>query len=82
MKIYASRLWWYLAIVLIVIGMLYLPNEFTFGAVLAAMVIYVPISLFWAPVSYLMYKHYKFQPRVLGLELKTLSSCILLVGVG
>jgi hypothetical protein len=80
MKIYLSRIFWYLAITLIFFGMMKLPQNSALGPLFAAGFIYAPLSLVWIPISNLMYRHYGMRERAFGLEINTILSCGFFIG--
>lgn len=82
MKIYVSRLWWYLAVALFFASIFILPTDFLVGGLLPALVLYVPVSIVWVLLSFMFYKQYGYPETTFGMSSTKVGYGLLTVGIG
>ncbi|MFL9880325.1 hypothetical protein PQR63_18145 [Herbaspirillum rhizosphaerae] len=81
MKIYLSRVLWYVAVILILLGVMLLPSYSILGPLMTVIGAYIPMSIIWTPVAHFMHRHYGFREKFLGMDLNTVCVCILFFGI-
>jgi len=81
MRRYISRLYWYVGLILITLGLFGLPFPAVTAAVLSALIYYLPMSLLWIPLARIFNKYHGFPVRTFGIETERMGYIVMLIGI-